>query len=56
MFKFTLFFDKELNISSVEFEDAMETESGFVYELDIQSKELEKQNHFKTKENPYYFG
>ena len=51
-----LFFDKELNISSVEFEDSKETESGFVYELDIQSKTLEKQNHFKTKENPYYFG
>ena len=51
-----LFYDEDLNISSVEFENSEETEAGVNYGMDFHSKVLEPLNRFETKENPYYFG
>ena len=51
-----LFFDDDLNISSTEFDNSLETESGVQYLMDIRRSELEPMKRFETKENPYYFG
>tara|TARA_Y100000590_G_scaffold433083_1_gene549755 strand:+ start:84 stop:740 length:657 start_codon:yes stop_codon:yes gene_type:complete len=51
-----LFYDKDLNISSVKFEDSEETEAGVMYKMNIHDKELEVMYRFETYENPYYFG
>ena len=51
-----LYYDDNLNISSVEFENSKETESGVQYLMDIRRSELEPMKRFETKENPYYFG
>jgi hypothetical protein len=51
-----LYYDDNLNISSVEFENSHETESGVQYLMDIRRSELEPMKRFETKENPYYFG
>ena len=51
-----LFYDKDLNISSVKFEDSEETEAGVMYKMNLHDKELGVVQRFETYENPYYFG
>ena len=51
-----LYYDENMNISSTEFENSEETESGVLYLMDLQNKMLEPMKRFETKENPYYFG
>tara|TARA_B110000196_G_scaffold111641_1_gene96957 strand:+ start:145 stop:801 length:657 start_codon:yes stop_codon:yes gene_type:complete len=51
-----LFYDNKLNISSIKFENAEETEAGVMYKIKLHSNELEAMYRFETKENPYYFG
>ena len=52
-----LFYDGDLNISSVQFNESWwETEAGVNYKMDFHNKVLEPLNRFETKENPYWFG
>jgi len=52
-----LFYDGDLNISSVQFDTSWwETEAGVNYKMDFQNKVLEPLGRFETKENPYWFG
>ncbi len=51
-----LFYDKDLNISSTEFENTEETEAGVMYKMNLHDRDLEVMYRFETKENPYYFG
>jgi hypothetical protein len=52
-----LFYDSDLNISSVRFEGAIPLPANQVFVLDFEEKALiDMEFKFKTKENPYYFG
>jgi asparagine synthetase B (glutamine-hydrolysing) len=52
-----LFYDYDLNISSVRFEGSFSLPPNKVFILDLENRELlETEFEFSTKENPYYFG
>jgi hypothetical protein len=51
-----LFYDYDLNISSVRFEGSESLPPNRVFILDSENRELlETEFEFSTKENPYYF-
>ena len=52
-----IFYDSDLNISSVKFDGSMSLPANVIFELDINNKELIRTaNTFSTLENPYFFG
>jgi len=51
-----MFIDDQLNISSTKFENSRRLDANIMYQLHLDTNELEAFNKFETVENPYYFG